>query len=267
MKRFLLPAAILIFTIIIAFFISCQKDVNSSSSSASPRLKVYLTDAPASYDKVLVDVKDVQVNLTNDSTNGWQSLSNVAVGIYNLLDLTNGNDTLLADSNVPVGTISQVRLILGSNSAVVVNGTSIPLTTPSGQQSGLKINVHQRVDSGLLYNLVLDFDAARSIIKTGNGRYMLKPVVRGNFELTAGRIKGVVAPDSVTTSVLAIMGTDTTGTFTDSNGNYLIGGLSAGTYSLLFIPTDTAFFNDQRNGINVSLGTITTVDTVHLVHH
>jgi hypothetical protein len=96
---------------------------------------------------------------------------------------------------------------------------------------------------------------------------MLKPVVRGNFELTAGRIKGVVAPDSVTTSVLAIMGTDTTGTFTDAQGNYLIGGLSAGAYSLLFIPTDTAFFNDQRTGINVSLGTITTVDTVHLQHH
>ncbi len=266
MKKFFLPAAILIFTTI-AFLISCQKEIKSGNSSGSPRLKVYLTDAPASYDKVLIDVKDVQINLTNDSTSGWQSLSNVAVGIYDLLDLTNGNDTLLADSNVPIGTISQVRLILGSNNAVVVNGISIPLTTPSGQQSGLKINVHQRVDSGLLYNLVLDFDAARSIVKTGNGRYMLKPVVRGNFELTAGRIKGVVAPDSVTTSVLAIMGTDTTGTFTDSNGNYLIGGLSAGTYSLLFIPTDTAFFNANRNGINVSLGTITTVDTVHLQHH
>ena len=267
MKKFLLPAAILIFTII-AFFISCQKEVNSSNTgSGAPRLRVYLTDAPASYDKVLVDVKDVQINLTNDSISGWQSLSNVAVGTYDLLDLTNGNDTLLADSNVPVGTISQVRLILGSNNAVVVNGTSIPLTTPSGQQSGLKINVHQRVDSGLLYNLVLDFDASRSIVKTGNGRYILKPVVRGNFELTAGRIKGVVTPDSVTTSVLAIIGTDTTGTFTDSNGNYLIGGLSAGTYSLLFIPTDTAFFNANRNGINVSLGAITTVDTVHLQHH
>src|SRR5215471_12776295 len=128
MKRFFLPVAILIFTTI-AFLISCQKEVKSSNpGSGSPRLKVYLTDAPASYDKVLIDVKDVQINLTNDSTNGWQSLSNVAVGTYNLLDLTNGNDTLLVDSNVPVGTLSQVRLVLGSNNAVVVNGTSIPLT-------------------------------------------------------------------------------------------------------------------------------------------
>ena len=262
MKKVFLPAAILIFAVT-AFIISCQKGVNSNNSGA-PHLRVYLTDAPASYDKVLVDVKDVQINLTNDSTSGWQSLSNVAVGTYDLLDLVNGNDTLLADSNVPVGTINQVRLVLGSNNAVVINGTTYPLTTPSGQQSGLKVNVHQRINSGLLYNLVLDFDAARSIVKTGNNRYILKPVIRANFELTAGRIKGVVTPDSVTTSVLAIIGTDTAGTFTDSQGNYLIGGLRAGTYTLFFFPTNTAFFDEQRNGINVTPGTITVADTVHL---
>ena len=266
MRKLFFPAIILILIITTAIF-SCQKEKNSSgSNNQSPRLKVYLTDAPASYDAVLVDVKDVQINLTADSTSGWQSLSSVAVGTYNLLDLVNGNDTLLADANVPVGTISQVRLILGSNNAVVVNGTAIPLTTPSAQQSGLKINVHQTLDSGFLYNLVLDFDAARSIVKTGNNKYILKPVIRGNFQLDAGRIKGVVTPDSVTTSVLAIRGTDTAGTFTDSHGNYLISGLSAGSYSMLFIPGDTSFVTEQRNGINVSLGTITVVDTVHLHH-
>lgn len=262
MKKIIWPATILLLTIS-TLYISCQKEVNSTNSG-SPRLKVFLTDAPASYDAVWVDVRDVQINLTNDSVNGWQSLANVHTGLYNLLDLVNGNDTLLADSNVPVGTINQVRLILGANNTIVVNGNTIPLSTPSGQQSGLKINVHQRIDSGLLYNLVLDFDAGRSIVKTGNNKYILKPVIRANFELTAGRIKGVVTPDSVTTSVLAIKGTDTSGTFTDSQGNYQIGGLSAGTYQLLFIPTDTSFMNEQRNGINVAMGSITIVDTVHL---
>lgn len=248
--------------------LSCQKGINSNNpSSSAPHLKIYLTDAPASYDAVLIDVQSVEINYTTDSTSGWHTISGVATGTYNLLDLVNGTDTLLADSNVPVGTISQVRLILGSNNAVVVNGDTLALTTPSAQQSGLKINVHQRVDSGLLYNLVLDFDAARSIVKTGNNKYILKPVIRGNFQLDLGRIRGVVTPDSVTTSVLAILGTDTTGTFTDSNGNYQISGLSASTYSMLFIPSDTAFFTAQRSGINVSLGTITVVDTVHLQHH
>ena len=264
MRKLFFPAALIV-VIITTSIISCKKEANSKNSA--PHLKVYLTDAPASYDAVLIDVKDVQINLTNDSVSGWQSLSNVAVGTYNLLDLVNGNDTLLADSDVPNGgTISQVRLVLGTNNFVVVNGNSINLTTPSAQQSGLKINVHQRLDSGFLYNLVLDFDAARSIVKTGNNRYILKPVIRANFELTAGRIKGVVTPDSVTTSVLAIRGTDTAGTLTDSHGAYLIGGLNTGIYSLLFIPGDTTFVSEQRNGINVSLGTITVVDTVHLHH-
>ncbi len=265
MQKLIFPA-ILVILVMSILIVSCQKEAGSNNNQ-SARLKVYLTDAPASYDAVLIDVKDVQINLTNDSASGWRSLSNVATGTYNLLDLVNGNDTLLADSDVPNGgAISQVRLILGTNNYVVVNGIMINLTTPSAQQSGLKINVHQRLDSGLLYNLVLDFDAARSIVKTGNNRYILKPVIRANFELTAGRIKGIVTPDSVTTSVLAIQGIDTAGTFTDSHGAYLIGGLHAGTYSLLFIPGDTSFVNEQRNGINVSPGTITVADTVHLHH-
>src|SRR5574338_49450 len=255
MKRLILPV-VLVITVLFISIISCQKESGSANNQA-PRLKVYLTDAPAGYDGVLVDIKDVQINLTTDSSSGWQSLHNVATGIYNLLDLTNGKDTLLADSDIPTGgTISQVRLILGSDNFVVVNGDSIRLTTPSAQQSGLKLNVHQRLDSGFLYNMVLDFDAARSIVQTGNGKSILKPVIRANFQLTAGRIKGVVTPDSVATSVLAIKGTDTSGTTTDSLGRYQIGGLSAGTYSLSFIPSDTSFASEQRSGINVALGTI-----------
>ena len=66
-------------------------------------------------------MKDVQINLTNASGSGWQSVSTVAAGTYNLLDLVNGKDTLLADSDVPPGgTISQVRLVLGPNNYVFI---------------------------------------------------------------------------------------------------------------------------------------------------
>ena len=58
-------------------------------------------------------------------------------------------------------------------------GEKIALKTPSGQESGLKVQVHQEVTGGILYRLTLDFDAGRSIVKAGNsGKYLLKPVLR-----------------------------------------------------------------------------------------
>lgn len=262
MRRVIFPLAILASVLLVVFF-SCQKEAGNGKQT---RIKVYLTDAPASYDAVFIDVRDVMIHVSNGSSGGWQSLSNVATGTYNLLDLVNGNDTLLADSDIPDGgAITQVRLVLGPNNYIVVNGNTYPLSTPSAQQSGLKINVHQQLTPGSLYILTLDFDAGRSIVKTGNNNYILKPVIRATFELTSGRIKGVVTPDSVLTAVYAIQGPDTVaGTFTNTQGQYAISGLAAGVYSLHFIPTDPTFFPEQVNGVNVTLGSITVVDTVHL---
>ncbi len=44
------------------------------------------------------------------------------------------------------------------------------MKTPSAQQSGLKLNVHEEFLQGVAYEYIIDFDAARSIVKTGNGQ-------------------------------------------------------------------------------------------------
>jgi len=141
------------------------------------------------------------------------------------------------------------------------------LTTPSAQQSGLKVQIHQAVTGGVLYRLVLDFDAGKSIVKAGNSsKYILKPVLRVlSFVASGGNLKGVVTPDSVRTLVYAITGTDTVAsTYTDtSNGNFWFGDIPAGTYSLSYSPTDTTFKDAQRN-VSVVLGQTATADTVVL---
>ena len=98
-----------------------------NSSSGKAKLQVYLTDDPANYDKVVIDVKDVQINLSTDSSDKWQSLSTVKAGSYDLLRLVNDDDTLLASSDIGTGTLEQMRLVLGPNNYVVVNGQNIPL--------------------------------------------------------------------------------------------------------------------------------------------
>ncbi|OQP40789.1 hypothetical protein A4H97_14335 [Niastella yeongjuensis] len=241
--------------------VSCSK---SDSDGEKAKLQLRLIDAPADYDQVNIDIKDVQINVTGDDDKGWQSLPGVKAGIYNILDLVNGKDTLLVDADIPTGKLHQIRLILGDNNSVVMGGVSAHLETPSAQQSGLKLNVQQDVKSGILYTMVLDFDAARSIVTTGSGKYNLKPVIRTVLNAVGGSIKGAVTPGSLLTAVYAINGTDTISTFTDATGGYLIRGVPAATYNMLFKATDLTYQQQTKTGIAVTTGNVTVVDTVRL---
>lgn len=262
MKKQFFLITILSAIICLFVFISCSKNDNNNNGKA--RLQVFLTDDPGDYDAVNVDVQDVQINLTTDTEGGWQSLPGVAKGVYNLLDLVDNKDTLLVNADIPAGRIQQIRLVLGDNNSIVVDGIEAPLQTPSAQQSGLKLNIHQDVDAGLVYKMILDFDASRSIVTTGSEKYILKPVIRTSLESVGGSLKGIVAPIDVLTNVRAIQGTDTiAGTFTSATGGYWIGGLSAGTYSLQFLPVDP-YADTIRNNIAVTAGNITVIDTMFL---
>jgi hypothetical protein len=178
----------------------------------------------------------------------------------------NDKDTLLASAEIPTGKIHQLRLLLGTGNSVEVDGQSYALQTPSAQQSGLKLNIQQEVKEGILYKILLDFDAGKSVIKTGNGKYLLKPVIRTMLESTGGTITGVVTPTSFQTAVLRVQGADTLSTtYTGSTGNYTFKGVAAGSYDLHFIPGDTSFKKATRSGVLVTNESVTKVDTVKLV--
>jgi len=244
-----------------AIFFACTKNNNHGDA----HLQVYLTDDPGDYEAVYIDVKDVQINVTGDGDDGWQSLAGIKPGSYNLLDLVNDKDTLLADALIPSGKLHQIRLILGTENYVKIDGEMIKLETPSAQQSGLKLNIQQDVTGDVLYTLLLDFDVARSIVNTGNDKYNLKPVIRTVLQAAGGSIKGFVLPDTVSTAIIALQGTDTiASTYTSADGGYLIKGLSAGTYSLHFLPSNPSFQDNQKDGVNVVTGNVTLVDTVYL---
>jgi len=155
-----------------ALIVGCQKE----DSRGTTDLRIRMTDAPFDASEVNVDIRQVRVNFGDDSTGGWIDLDTHA-GIYNLLDLTNGIDTLIAHDTVQAGTLRQIRFVLGDENDITINGVNYPLTIPSGSESGLKINLNKRLNAGL-DSLLIDFDAALSIIQTGNGEYKLKPVLK-----------------------------------------------------------------------------------------
>jgi hypothetical protein len=242
---------------------ACSKNEDTSGKS---HLQVALTDGPGDFKAVYIDVQDVNINYTDSDDDGWQSLAGFRKGRYNLLTLVNDKDTVLADAYINTGTIKEIRLVLGDDNYVVTNdGDSILLQTPSGQSSGVKLKLNSTVSADVLYKLVLDFDVAKSIHEAGAaGKYMLKPVIRGFMQAQGGSIKGAVAPDSITTAILAINGADTVASTYTDHGNYLIKGIDAGTYALHFIPSDTTLSTVIKEGVTVSLGQVTAVDTVRL---
>lgn len=157
---------------IASLIIFCKKDKGFA------KLNVRLHDNPALYDSVKIDIQKVMVH-TN--VTGWITL-NTNTGIYDLLMLQNGVDTLLVpQQDVPEGKLSQIRFILGSNNTVVVSGTSYPLELSSQDESGLKLNIHQDLIDNSSYTIVIDFDATQSILETGNNTYKLKPVLSGSI--------------------------------------------------------------------------------------
>lgn len=155
-------------------FAACSKDSNDKPTT----LKVRMTDAPILADEVNVDIRAVRVKFRDDpdSNKGWADL-NTNVGIYNLLGLQNGIDTLLAIGTIPTNDVKEIRFVLGTNNSIKVAGITYPLTIPSGSESGLKIKVNKKL-SGPVDSILIDFDAALSIKQNGAGDYHLKPVLK-----------------------------------------------------------------------------------------
>ncbi len=240
-------------------FISCSDD--DSNDQGTSRVMVSLTDAPGDYEHVYVDVQDVVVKYTSSEE---FSLVNINAGVYDLLELTGGISVLLADEEVPSGHITQMRLVLGSENSIVIDGETHPLQTPSAQQSGLKLNVNQTLEAGILYDFLLDFDVNESIVVQGNGGYLLKPVIRASTAAESGSISGTVLPVGFQTLVTASNNEHTISAYTNAEGIFVLHGVPEGTYTITIEPEVASGFEILvledvvvANGEITALGNIT----------
>src|SRR5690606_11907898 len=177
---------------------------DSYNNEGNAKLGIRLTDAPGDYEAMFIDVQEVVIKY-----NGGQDDVTLGInaGIYDLLELTAGVNVLLFNDEVPAGNISQIRLVLGEENTIVVNGQILPLATPSAQQSGLKIQVNENLEPGILYEFMLDFDVDKSIVAQGNGGYLLKPVIRATTAAESGAISGIIIPPGIVTMITADNGT------------------------------------------------------------
>lgn len=232
-------------------------------------MEVQLHDAPADYEKVNVHIERVEVNNTENDT-GWVEISSPQQ-TYDLLELTNGATEVLGTKQLPAGTYEQIRLILSREGhSVVVDGTSHNLFIPSGEQTGIKLNVNAEIKPDITYTLLLDFDASRSVVERGNEQsgvdYLLKPVINATNKAESGNIAGTVQPADAQPFVYAIAGSDTlSSTRADTtDGSFKLIGLEDGTYTVSVNPTNDTYQTKDTTGVEVTVGETNDIGTIEL---
>ncbi len=252
MKKTFLLLTLLFSSLVI--MVSCSDDDNSNAESYA--YSVRLTDAPGPYDAVYIDVQGVEVI----GNNGVAVNLATQTGIYDLLELSSGVETKLSNDVITASKVNQVRLILGTENSVVVDGVSYPLDTPSAQQSGLKLQVNQTLNANTQNSILIDFDANKSIVV--NGTYSLKPVLRTIDLSTTGSIEGSISIPGTLASVQVVFSTgDEVYTNVKADGTFKVLGLTAGTYTVTITPV-LPFLPAIESNVTVETGVTTNIGEI-----
>lgn len=245
-------------------FFACNKSSSSNSNPNIPKgqsqVTMYMMDGPVSFFKVLIDIRQVAVEIDTATTQNagdeddqwddtycgyhrttsnksviWDTLS-ISPGVYNLLDLRNGTDTLLASGLYPTGKILKIKITLGNDNTVYTDSTTYYPLEVFGPNPYFTINVSRtNVDniSNNDFKLWLDFNLARSIY-FWSGTYYLKPYVQVFNDMASAKVKGTVLPQGADALVMGVNGADTIYAIPFWGGSYQFRNVAAGTWSFSF---------------------------------
>lgn len=218
-------------------------------------LSVAMTDAPAcGFDAVYVTVNKVRVNKSagaSETDGGWTDITLSPAKKINLLNLTNGVTEVLGQTQLEAGRYTQMRLVLDANASGTANTvvpstgskTEQPLDTPSAVQSGIKLVGDIDVTAGAKTDVVIDFDACKSVLTKGNGKYSLKPVLK-IVPAAANGINGFVATALLNSNVM--VSAQQNGKIVSSTapnpttGEFVLARLAPGNYDVVITADNSA---------------------------
>lgn len=238
---------------------------SGGSSGGTGELAISLADATLyQYQAVYVTIDEIKVH--RDNGEGWKTVA-MPRQTFDLLELINGVREDLGLATLATGHYTQMRLIIGdtpddglnlfsqthpfANYVIVADGTNSihELKVPSGPQTGVKLVNGFDINTNQTTELILDFDASKSVVKAGSsGQWHLKPTIKVLDTLTYAIVDGTVTEEVngadlqgvlVSAQVYSAAETDEkdqvlvqAATTTDINGEYALF-LSPGTYNLV----------------------------------
>ena len=285
---------LLLLGVILIFLTGCVSDLVVPGGLGTGTLKIYLTDAPGDYKEVNINISKIEGHIADNGEEGsWEVLKEWSGGLP--VDLIKLEDVsmLLASLELEPNKYTQLRIFLNGDASLVLEGEdgpngpteTVPLEIPSSANSGIKLNHPFKIVEGMITKLTIDFDAEKSVIKTGNGKYKMEPVISLSSETySTGEVPGGVGLVSGSVSYyesgnLALVGisgasieltggvyifTNTTTTSTEELiGTFNLVDVPAGTYTLNVYAE--GYDDYSENGVVVVNGENTVVDVVFLV--
>jgi len=269
----------------------CKKEMKSQASN----VQFKLMDAPAQFDALNIDIQGV---MAHTQAGGWVTLQS-QLGVTNILNYANGNTTVIAEGSFPAGNMDQVKLVLGSNNTVVVNGTTYSLSA-AAVQSGLTVNLNSQLQAGGNYSWTFDFDAAQSVTAMGSGSFQLNPLIRlivdsistmatasgsstgtggitigggggsgsasGSGSVVISGLTGNITGNIGSIGLASVCATGSNGTsvctMTSVTGNFSLQAITAGSYTLTITPMVSLTAPHSIPNVTVNAGQTTNLGAV-----
>jgi len=201
---------------------STDENPAGGSGTGKGTLKIYLTDAPGDYQEVNINISRIEGHIAGEDEEGyWEILKewpdDLAVDLISLKNVS----ILLGSKELEPNKYTQLRIFLNGEASLVLEGEEGPdgstveevtLEIPSSANTGIKLNRPFEIEEGMITKLTIDFDAEKSVIKTGNGKYKMKPVIHVTSEIypeeevSTGTVSGSVSYYESDEGVLALAG-------------------------------------------------------------
>lgn len=253
---------ILIALLLLPLFQACDSEDPSVNAS---RLRIKLTDAASLVIKEFqVNIREVAVLLVDSASNEgeWVTLDYVESS-FDILKLRNGKTVQIVDQYVPAGTVlQQVRLLFGNDNQLKTNTDSIiQLSIPAELEEGLIIDaIEMEMRLNTISSMIIDLNAALSVVTTPQGENFLYPVARAFPEVYGGRLRGYIAPLEANPHAVVIQENDTLYAVPELEGGnnqmvmFQFLGLKEGDWDVHLIPNPATGFRDTVITVTIEQG-------------
>lgn len=233
---------------------SCSKEETKNSD-----FKVRMTDAPADYAEVNMEIKSVHA--FNAEMEEWivldQNVKNV-----NVVELKNGKEIELASINeIEAGVYSQLKIVFGTDNSIVIDHQdsegekSLELEYVASEE--VIIDINKEYNGSEEVSILLDFNIPNSIHEENEDHYEVEPFITVMNNENTG-VKGMVTGEGQSVVYLS-NGDMTQSTYAGSNGEFLIKGVEDGMYLLTVETSIDGKTETKVVEVAVSAGTFTQV--------
>lgn len=250
------------------FLIGMSWSCTGPDESPKALVNIFLIDAPAQWDSVVVEIQGVELDFV---PNGREGTLETVYFPYELEDkeinisqLVGGTVLQVGRKEMNLGLITGATLRLGSKNILFQGDKGYPLTLPEGQTDyPAKINVD--LQAGISYDLIVDFDLEKSIRQKSSSQvsFDFKPTLRITSDIGNGDIQGTISPTTLKPAIYAIRGTDSISTHINSSGTFIFR-IPAGTYNLYVDPKNTGYNPTSIQNIVVEEKKRTNLDRITL---